>query len=71
MMIPVLKKYQLTWTLWRSARGGISSRPTKGRQQRHHRAYESFVKELDSGMPEDFARAETLHKKPHLRSARR
>ena len=63
-MIPVLKKYQRDLDAVEVPRGAAYlAGQRKAATEASIAAYESFVKGLDSGMPEDFARAETLHKK--------
>ena len=63
-MIPVLKKYQRELDAVEVPRGAAYlAAQRKAATEASIAAYESFVKGLDSGLPEDFARAETLHKK--------
>ena len=63
-MIPVLKKYQRELDAVEIPRGAqYLAAQRKAATEASIASYESFVKGLDKGMPEDFARAETLHKK--------
>ena len=63
-MIPVLKKYQRELDAVEVPRGAAYlAAQRKAATEASIASYESFVKGLDSGLPEDFARAETLHKK--------
>ena len=63
-MIPALKKYQRELDEVEIPRGAAYlAAQRKAATEASIASYESFVKGLDSGMPEDFARAETLHKK--------
>ncbi|WP_314662517.1 hypothetical protein [uncultured Selenomonas sp.] len=63
-MIPALKKYQRELDEVEVPRGAAYlAAQRKAATEASIASYESFVKGLDSGMPEDFARAETLHKK--------
>ena len=62
-MIPVLKKYQRELDAVEIPRGAAYlAAQRKAATEASIAAYESFVKGLDSGLSEDFARAETLHK---------
>ena len=63
-MIPVLKKYQRELDAVEVPRAAqYLAAQRKAATEASIASYESFVKGLDKGMPEDFARAETLHKK--------
>ena len=63
-MIPVLKKYQRELDAVDVPQGAAYlAAQRKAATEAFIASYESFVRGLDSGMPEDFARAETLHKK--------
>ena len=62
-MIPVLKKYQRELDAVEVPRGAAyRAAQRKAATEAFIGAYESFVKGLNGGTPEDFARAETLHK---------
>lgn len=62
-MIPVLKKYQRELDAVDIPRGAAYlAAQRKAATEASIASYESFVRGLDTGMPEDFARAETLHK---------
>ena len=63
-MIPVLKKYQRELDAVEVPDGAsYLAAQRKAATEASIASYESFVKGLDTGLPEDFARAETLHKK--------
>ena len=63
-MIPLLRKYQRELDAVEVPRGAqYLAAQRKAATGASIASYESFVKGLDSGLPEDFARAETLHKK--------
>lgn len=63
-MIPVLKKYQRELDAVEAPRGAqYLAAQRRAATEASIASYESFVRGLDTGMPEDFARAETLHKK--------
>ena len=62
-MIPVLKKYQRELDAVEVPRGAAYlAAQRKAATEASIASYESFVRGLDTGLPEDFARAETLHK---------
>ena len=62
-MIPALKKYQRELDEVEIPQGAAYlAAQRKAATEASIASYESFVKGLDSGLPEDFARAETLHK---------
>ena len=62
-MIPVLKKYQRELDEVEIPRGAAYlAAQRKAATEASIASYESFVRGLDTGLPEDFARAETLHK---------
>ena len=62
-MIPALKKYQHELDAVEIPRGAAYlAAQRKAATEASIASYESFIEGLDSGLPEDFARAETLHK---------
>ena len=62
-MIPLLRKYQRELDAVEVPRGAqYLAAQRKAATEASVAAYESFVRGLDSGLPEEFARAETLHK---------
>ena len=62
-VIPSLKKYQNELDAVEIPRGAAYlAAQRKAATEASIASYESFVKGLDTGLPEDFARAETLHK---------
>ena len=62
-MIPVLKKYQRELDAVEVPPGAAYlAAQRRAATEASIASYESFVRGLDTGMPEDFARAETLHK---------
>ncbi len=62
-MIPALKKYQRELDAVEVPDGAsYLAAQRKAATEASIASYESFVKGLDTGLPEDFARAETLHK---------
>ena len=63
-MIPVLKKYQRELDAIEIPSGAqYLAAQRKAATEASIASYESFVRGLDTGLPEEFARAETLHKK--------
>lgn len=62
-MVPLLRKYQRELDAVEVPRGAqYLAAQRKASIDASIGAYESFVRGLDTGLPEDFARAETLHK---------
>lgn len=62
-MIPVLKKYQRELDAVEVPKGAqYLAAQRKAATEASIASYENFVRGLDSGLPEDFARAETLRK---------